>query len=146
MSALAQAPDAAARAAGYFQRAQEAVRAADAGVVAIPQAAVTQPRQHADVAVRSRIPGDQLLGLIRDKWFGRYARFPSPAALDAVTLWAAHAHMRDEAGVLVFRATPRLFLLSSEPGSGKSRVLELIGMISPACFGLDLEPTPAGLA
>lgn len=93
-----------------------------------------------------RIPGDQLLDLIRDKWFARYARFPSPAALDAVTLWTAHAHMRDENGVLVFRATPRLYLLSSEPGSGKSRVLELIGMISPACYGLDLEPTSAGLA
>jgi len=86
------------------------------------------------------------LDLLRDKWFGRYARFPSPAALDAVTLWTAHAHMRDENGVLVTSASPRLYLLSSEPGSGKSHVLELIGMIAPACYGLDLEPTAAGLA
>jgi Protein of unknown function (DUF3631) len=93
---------------------------------------------------RNEIPGDQLLDLVR-QWIGTYARFPSPAALDAVTLWAAHAHMRDEDGMLVFRATPRLFCLSSEPGSGKSKVLELLALICPATYGLDLEPTPAGL-
>ena len=135
----------------YRQRAREKVAAMQAG------AEVRAAAGHAAVAVREsgtvtrtqdapRIPGDQLLDLIRDKWFGRYARFPSQAALDAVTLWTAHAHMRDADGVLVFRATPRLYLLSSEPGSGKSHVLELIGMISPACFGLDLEPSMAGLA
>ena len=50
------------------------------------------------MAVREagRIPGGQLLDLIRDRWFGRYARFPSSAALDAVTLWAADCHMRDD--------------------------------------------------
>jgi hypothetical protein len=92
------------------------------------------------------IPGGDLLDLLRDRWFGHYARFPSAAALDAVVLWAAHAHMRDAQGVLVFSATPRLYLLSSEPGSGKSKVLELLGMVCPATYGLDLEPTAAGLA
>jgi hypothetical protein len=115
-------------------------------------AAATVPgqiaRRDASTVARAagRIPGAELLDLLRDGWFGRYARFPSPAALDAVTLWAAHAHMRDAAGVLVFSATPRLYLLSSEPGSGKSRVLELLGMVCPAAYGLDLEPTAAGLA
>ena len=90
------------------------------------------------------IPGDQLLDLLR-KWIGTYARLPSPAALDAVTLWVAHSHMRDEKGTLVFRATPRLYLLSSEPGSGKSKVLELCNMLCPATYGLTLEPTAAGL-
>ena len=51
------------------------------------------------------IPGDQLLDLLR-QWIGTYARFPSASALDAVTLWAAHAHMREEGGTLVF--APRL--------------------------------------
>ena len=96
-------------------------------------------------ALSSAIPGDQLLDLLRDQWFGTFARFPSHAALDAVTLWAAHAHMRDEDGILVFRATPRLYLLSSEPGSGKSHVLELLGRVVPSWFGLDLEPTAPGL-
>ena len=90
------------------------------------------------------IPGDQLLDLIR-QWLGTYIRFPSAAALDVVTLWAAHAHCRDESGKLVFRATPRLFLLSSEPGSGKSAVLELLNMLCPETYGLTLEPTGPGL-
>ena len=91
------------------------------------------------------IPGDRLLDLLADQWFGMFARFPSQAALDAVTLWAAHCHMRDENNVLVFRATPRLYLLSSEPGSGKSHVLELLGRVVPGWYGLDLEPTAPGL-
>ena len=107
-------------------------------VVAVPDAGTVATQEQ-------RIPGDQLLDLLRDGWFGYYARFPSPAALDAVTLWAAHTHMRDEKGVLVFRATPRLFLLSSEPGSGKSFALELAGRVVPSWYGLDLEPTASGL-
>jgi hypothetical protein len=91
------------------------------------------------------IPGDQLLELLR-KWIGTYARFPSPAALDLVTLWAAHTHVRDEEGKrLLFRATPRLWLLSNKPGSGKSRVLELLNLVCPEGYGLSLEATAAGL-
>ena len=109
------------------------------GTVAVPAAGTVK------AATGPRIPGDQLLDILRDQWLGFFARFPSPAALDAVTLWAAHTHMRDANGVLVFRATPRLFLLSSEPGSGKGRVLELLMQVVPNCYGLDLEPTKAGL-
>jgi Protein of unknown function (DUF3631) len=75
-----------------------------------------------------------------------YAAFSSAAAADAVALWAAHAHVRDGDGRLAWRATPRLLMMSSEPGSGKSRVLELLGRLCPATFGLDVEPTAAGLA
>ena len=53
--------------------------------------------------------------------------------------------MRDEGGTLVFRATPRLYMLSSKPGSGKSLILELLDLLCPATFGLDLEPSVAGL-
>lgn len=111
------------------------------GTVAVPAAATA-----AGGTSEPRIPGDQLLDLVRDAWLGFFARYPSPAALDAVTLWAAHTHMRDEHGMLMFRASPRLYLLSSEPGSGKSHVLELLARIVPACHGLDLEPTGPGLA
>ena len=111
-----------------------------AGTVAVPAAGTVTARPG-----EQRIPGDQLLDLIRDGWLGHYAKLPSPAALDAVTLWAAHTHMRDETGLLVFRATPRLYLLSSEPGSGKSHVLELIMRVVPNCYSLDVEPTKAGL-
>lgn len=126
--------------------AQMGIAPRSAGTLAVPVGTVARPS--AGVVARReqpQIPGDQLLDLLRDKWFGRYARFPSASALDAVTLWTAHAHMRDEEGVLMFTATPRLYLLSSEPGSGKSKVLELIGMVAPSCYGLDLEPTAAGL-
>lgn len=92
---------------------------------------------------RPAIPGDQMLDVLRI-WVGAHVILP-PAALDAVTLWIAHSHVRDESGVLVFGATPRLFVLSSEPGSGKSRLLELLDLVCPSTHGLDVEPTGAGL-
>jgi hypothetical protein len=98
------------------------------------------------VAVREqRFDGAQVLGYAR-QLLTRYARFPSAASADVATLWAAHAHARDQDGVMVWNATPRLMLLSGEPGSGKSRVLELLGWLCPATFGLDTEPSAAGLA
>jgi energy-coupling factor transporter ATP-binding protein EcfA2 len=89
--------------------------------------------------------GYAVLGYTR-AMLGAYASWPSQAALDTVTLWAAHAHVRDSEGRLAWRATPRLLLMSGEPGSGKSRVLELLALLCPHTFGLDTEPTAAGLA
>ena len=51
----------------------------------------------------------------------RFVAFPSEDCLVAATLWAAHTHVVD-----AFESTPRLALLSPEPGSGKSRVLEVL--------------------
>ena len=100
----------------------------------------------AAVAVREqRYDGAQVLGYAR-QLLTRYARFPSAAAADVAALWACHTHARDKDGVMVWSATPRLMMLSSEPGSGKSRVLELLGWLCPATYGLDTEPTAAGLA
>jgi Protein of unknown function (DUF3631) len=56
----------------------------------------------------------------------RYIAFPSPAARDAVTLWAAHCH-----AVAAFESTPRLALLSPEKGSGKTRTLEVLELLVP---------------
>jgi Protein of unknown function (DUF3631) len=56
----------------------------------------------------------------------RYVAFPSPAALVAVTLWTAHAHV-----VTAFESTPRLALLSAEKGSGKTRTLEVLELLVP---------------
>jgi hypothetical protein len=91
----------------------------------------------------SPVPGDLLLDVTR-QWIGTYAALSEPE-LDTVTLWAAHCHATDEHGVLVFRVTPRLWLLSSEPGSGKTRVLELLDLICPRSYGALLEPTAPGL-
>jgi hypothetical protein len=77
------------------------------------------------------------------KYIGHFARFPSRACLDAVTLWAAHTHVRDNDGRLALAASPRLLLMSSEPGSGKSTVLELLNLLCCQTYGLDIEPTEA---
>ena len=52
--------------------------------------------------------------------------FPSEAAKVAVTLFAAHTHL-----VLSFDSSPRLALLSPEPGSGKTRMLEILELQVP---------------
>lgn len=64
---------------------------------------------------------DDVLGFLR-----RFVAFPSVEASHAVTLWCAHAH-----AVTVFESTPRLAVLSPEPGSGKSRVLETVELLVP---------------
>lgn len=56
-----------------------------------------------------------------ERFLGTYVAFPSEHARVAVTLWAVHAHLIDASD-----NTPRLALLSPEPGSGKTRVLEVL--------------------
>lgn len=55
----------------------------------------------------------------------RYVAFPSVHCFVAVVLWAAHTH----APAQTFYVTPRLVLDSAEPGSGKTRVLELLALL-----------------
>ncbi|MGY4971617.1 DUF3631 domain-containing protein [Streptomyces nigrescens] len=56
----------------------------------------------------------------------RFNRFPREAAYVAVALWDAHAHLID-----AFDNTGRLAFLSPEPGSGKSRALEIVETLVP---------------
>jgi hypothetical protein len=56
----------------------------------------------------------------------RFNVFPMEAAYVAVVLWDAHAHLVD-----CFDSTPRLAFLSPEPGSGKSRALEIVETLVP---------------
>lgn len=68
----------------------------------------------------------------------RFVAFPSVAALIAVVLWVAHAHL-----VLVGENSPRLAMLSPEPGSGKTRTLEVLELLVPnPMFALSAS-TPA---
>jgi hypothetical protein len=79
--------------------------------------------------------GAAVLDDVRD-FLARFVSFPSTAAHCAVTLWIAHAHM-----VGVFESTPRLALLSPEPGSGKTRVLEVAELLVPdPCPVLNASP------
>jgi hypothetical protein len=56
----------------------------------------------------------------------RFIAYPEPEAAVAHTLWIAHAHLID-----AFENTPRLAFLSPEPGSGKSRCMELTEALTP---------------
>ena len=80
--------------------------------------------------------GNELLNDLRS-FIRRFCCFPDEHCLDAVTLWAAHAHM-----VLEFHTTPRLALLSPEAASGKTRVLEVLDLLVPESLFI-LNPSPA---
>ncbi|MEE8617985.1 MAG: DUF3631 domain-containing protein [Nitrosomonadaceae bacterium] len=71
------------------------------------------------------INGAELLDTVHT-FIKRFVAFPSPACIDTVTLWAAHAHMVEH-----FHTTPRLAMLSPEPESGKTRVLEILDLLTP---------------
>jgi hypothetical protein len=83
--------------------------------------------------------GLKVAGLLNDarSFIDRFCVFPDKHALAAVTLWAAHAHM-----IQHFHTSPRLALLSPEPGSGKTRVLEVLDLLVPNPQ-LSLNASPA---
>lgn len=59
-------------------------------------------------------------------FLGRFVAYPSEHARVAHCLWVAHAHLMDK-----WESTPRLAFLSPEPGSGKTRALELTETLVP---------------
>ncbi|MGE3811687.1 MAG: DUF3631 domain-containing protein [Candidatus Nanopelagicales bacterium] len=69
-----------------------------------------------------------LLDEVED-YAARFVAFPSDEARVAFVLWAAHAHVVD-----AFESTPRLALLSPEPGSGKTRALEVLELLVPRAW------------
>jgi hypothetical protein len=71
------------------------------------------------------IDGAALLAEV-EAFHRRFNIFPTEAAYVAVTLWDAHTHLLD-----AFESTPRLAFLSPEPGSGKTRGLEICGTLAP---------------
>jgi len=74
-----------------------------------------------------------------DAMLSRFVAFPSVETRHAVALWVAHTHVVD-----AFETTPRLAFLSPEPGSGKTRALEIVEMLVPAPL-LTTNATPAYL-
>ena len=69
--------------------------------------------------------GSQLLKEVYE-FLGRFVAYPSEAARVAHTLWVAHSHCMSS-----WESTPRLAFLSPEPGSGKTRALEITGTLVP---------------
>ena len=59
-------------------------------------------------------------------FLGRFVAYPSEAAHVAHTLWIAHTYFMDQ-----WESTPRIAFLSPEPGSGKSRALEVTEPLVP---------------
>ena len=82
--------------------------------------------------------GARLLDDIHE-FLGRFVAYPSPHAHIAHTLWVAHTHMMDD-----WDSTPRIAFLSPEPGSGKSRALEVTELLVPRAIQA-VNTTPAYL-
>ncbi|MGI8705151.1 MAG: DUF3631 domain-containing protein [Sphingomicrobium sp.] len=69
--------------------------------------------------------GAELLDEVHD-FVGRFVSYPSDHAHFAHTLWLAHTHAMER-----WDSTPRIAFLSPEPGSGKSRCLEVSELLVP---------------
>jgi hypothetical protein len=67
--------------------------------------------------------GAQLLDDLRE-FLCRFVAFPEPEHADAVALWIAHTHAID-----AFDCTPRLSIQSAEKRSGKTRLMDLCGLL-----------------
>src|SRR5262249_46633275 len=87
-------------------------------------------RSHAKTVVRhpnTNVPTDgaALLDQVH-KFLRRFVAYPSRYAHDAHALWTAHTH-----AMKAWESTPRLAFLSPEPGSGKTRALEVTVPLVP---------------
>lgn len=69
--------------------------------------------------------GAAVLREIND-FLARFVSYPDANCLTAHVLWCTHAHLMD-----AWESTPRLAFLSPEPGSGKTRALEVTELLVP---------------
>lgn len=69
--------------------------------------------------------GDLVLAEV-ECYLTQFVAYPSEAACVAHTLWVAHTHLMH-----LWESTPRIAFLSPEPGSGKSRALEVSEPLVP---------------
>jgi len=99
---------------------------------------VSEAQPDAASAPEADLDGEALLSDVRT-FLLRFIAFPSLWCVDAVTLWAAHAHMVEH-----FHTTPRLAALSPEPESGKTRLLEILDVLTPNSM-LILSPSVAAI-
>ena len=82
--------------------------------------------------------GAEVLNLVHD-FLGRFVAYPSTHAHVAHTLWTAHTHLME-----AWVSTPRCAFLSPEPGSGKTRALEVTELLVPRAISA-VNCTPAYL-
>ncbi|UHQ19186.1 DUF3631 domain-containing protein [Lysobacter sp. KIS68-7] len=86
-------------------------------------ATVPPPTHAAPDPLRQATAGAELLDEA-EQFVRRFCALPTSADYVAVTLWAAHSHLAQH-----LHTSPRLALLSPEPGSGKTRVLEVLNLL-----------------
>ena len=72
-------------------------------------------------------------------FLGRFVAYPSEHTRVAHALWCVHAHLMEH-----WESTPRIAFLSPEPGSGKSRALEITELLVPNPV-LSVNASPAYL-
>jgi hypothetical protein len=84
------------------------------------------------------VDGAALLDRVKD-YTGRFIAYPSEAAHNAHVLWIAQTYRMD-----LWDSTPRIGFLSPEPGSGKTRALEVTELLVPRPI-LAVDCTPAYL-
>jgi hypothetical protein len=83
-------------------------------------------------------PGHEVLDDVA-AFVARFSVFPSEHCAPTLALWYAHTHASEQ-----FYVTPRLILDSAEPGSGKTRVLEVAQYLVRAPE-MTISATPAAL-
>jgi uncharacterized protein DUF3631 len=83
-------------------------------------------------------PGHEVLNAVV-AFVSRFSAFPNEHCAPTLALWYAHTHIADRLYV-----TPRLILDSAEPGSGKTRVLE-VGQYLVAKPEMTISITPAAV-
>jgi len=91
-----------------------------------------------EVMAQLRPDGAEVLREVYD-YVGRFVAYPSDLARIAHVAWIAHAHLMG-----AWDTTPRIAFLSTEPGSGKSRALEVTEALVPNPL-LAVSATPAYL-
>jgi hypothetical protein len=92
-----------------------------------PKPSESQPKARGGVVrLVSNAPSDKSILSDLIAFLGRYVVYPSEYAKIALALWIMHAHLMD-----AWDSTPRLAFLSPEPGSGKTRALEVSELLTP---------------
>ena len=90
----------------------------------------------ADVSTMGTPSGSELLDDI-ETFVSRFVVYPGEAERIAHVLWIGHAWFMDQ-----WESTPRIAFLSPEPGSGKSRALEVTEPLVPrALHAINVSPT-----
>lgn len=100
----------------------EDAKAANPASLSNPDQPVTPDEMQTDAV---SVDGAGLLNRIH-AFTRRFICYPSDHASTSHVLWIAHTHL-----MAAWFSTPRLAVLSPEPGSGKSRVLEITAMLVP---------------